>query len=53
MTWPSHDPAEARRYSKVLNEPDIQELYFLRTLAETAGLVEQDRRQAPPAQPGP
>ena len=43
MTWPGHDPAEARRYSKVLNEPDIQELHFLRTLAETAGLVEQHR----------
>ena len=52
MTWPGHDPAEARRHSKVLNEPDVRELHFLRTLAETAGLVEQDRGKLRAAQQG-
>ena len=43
MTWPGRDPAEARRFCKVLNEPDVQELHFLHALAELAVLVERDR----------
>ena len=43
MTWPGHDPAEARRSSKVLNEPDVRKLHFLRELTQLAGLVERDR----------
>ena len=43
MTWPGRDPAEARRSSEVLNEPDVQELHFLHALTELAGLVERDR----------
>ena len=52
MTWPGHDPAETRGHSKVLNEPDVRELHFLRTLAETAGLVKQDRGKLRAAQQG-
>ena len=43
MIWPGHDPANARRYRKVLNERDFLHLSFVRTLAELAELVEQDR----------
>ena len=43
MTWPDHDPADARRCRKVLNEADYRHLHFTRALAELAGLVEHDR----------
>ena len=40
MIWPDHSPGDARRYRKVFNESDFLQLHFLRTLMETAGLVE-------------
>ena len=43
MTWPGHDPADPRRYRRVLNEADFRQLHFLRTAAETAGLAERER----------
>ena len=43
MAWPGRDPADARRYRKVLNEADFPQLHFLRTLAEMAGLAERER----------
>ena len=43
MIWPGYDPVDARRYRKVLNERDFLHLRFVRTLAELAELVEQDR----------
>ena len=43
MTWPGHDPADTRRYRKVLNEADLRQLHFLRILAEAAGLAGRER----------
>ena len=34
MSWPDHDPADVRRYRKVLNEMDFRQLHLVRTLAE-------------------
>ena len=43
MAWPDRDPADARRGRKILNEADLPQLHFLRTLAEMAGLAERER----------
>ena len=43
MAWPGRDPADARRYRRVLNEADFPQLHFLRILAEMAGLAERER----------
>ena len=43
MTWPCRDPAATRRYRRVLNEVELPQPHFLRTLAETAGLAGRKR----------
>ena len=39
ITWSDHDPADAQRYGKVLDETDVWQPHFVRTLAEMAGLT--------------
>lgn len=41
--WEGYDKADAFRYSKVINEPDVLPLFFLRHLAETARLVRRQK----------
>ena len=43
FTWPGFDKAEAFRFHKVINEPDFLPLFFLRHVAEAAGLLRKFR----------
>ena len=42
VSRPYHDPANARRDKKALNEPDVAQLHFLRTFAEMAGPIDRE-----------
>ena len=43
FTWPGFDKAEAFRFHKVINEPDFLPVFFLRHLAQAAGLLRKTR----------
>ena len=51
FSWPDFDKEEARRLSKVINEPDFLPLFFVRHLVETLRLVMRhgDRLKITPA----
>jgi hypothetical protein len=43
FTWPGFDKADAFRFHKVINEPDFLPVFFLRHLAQAAGLLRKTR----------